>query len=197
MLCLGCVYERDATLAQIGDLPRGWSAYRICIGADWERWEKSPEADDCEQEVNDGEQKALAHIEEYGLHIISVNEEDDLPPFSYSIGIEQSLAMPDLIVVGLRHEVAQAVINECYRQMKSGKLIAPGSRVADLLGGEFECVIGEVSPANIKEYMGWALWLYKGANCRAHQIIFPSTAGVFPWEPEASEWFRNWQPLLA
>ena len=77
------------------------------------------------------------------------------------------------------------------------RCIAPGARVADLLGGGFECVIGDVAPAYYKEYMGWALWLNKGPNFRAWQIIFPSTAGVFPWEVAASEGFRNWQPLLA
>ena len=50
-MCLGCVYERDATLSDIADLPRGWSAYRAAIGEDWKCWEKSLEADeDDEQE---------------------------------------------------------------------------------------------------------------------------------------------------
>ncbi len=191
MRCLGCAYEHDATLAQISDLPRGWSAYRETIGADWERWEKPVEV--CE----DDDEKALSDIATYGLHIIHVTEEGDLPPFSYSIGIEQSLGMPELIVVGLHGEVAHAAINECYRQMKEGTGIAPGARVNELLGGGFECVIGDVSPAHFKQYMGWALWLYKDAGFRAYQIIFPDTAGVFPWEPEASDWFKSWQPLLA
>lgn len=190
LLCLGCVYERDPTLSEVADLPRGWSAFRPEVGAEWERGQNAPEPEE-------GEQKALADIETYGLHIINVMEEGDLPPFSYSIGIEQSLGMPELIVVGLRHEVAQAAINECYRQMQDGAQVVPGARIVGLLGGEFECVIGDVSPQHLKAYMGWALWLYKDKNFRAHQIIFPSTAGVFPWEPEASEWFRNWQPLLS
>lgn len=46
LLCLGCVYERDPTLSEIADLPRGWGACRPTIGAAWERWEKPPEADD-------------------------------------------------------------------------------------------------------------------------------------------------------
>jgi hypothetical protein len=189
MLCLGCVFERDASLAQIADLPRGWSAFRPHVGAEWERWREHAEPDD-------GEQKALDDIVAHGLHIIHVMEEDGLPPFSYSIGIGQSLGMPELIVIGLKHEVAQAAINECYRQMKTGTRLEAGVRVADLLGGGFECVIGEVAPARFREYMGWAIWLYKGEHFHAHQIIYPTTSGAFPWEAEASEWFKNWQPLL-
>ena len=46
LVCLGCVYERDATLSDIADLPRGWCAYRSAIGADWACWEKPLEADE-------------------------------------------------------------------------------------------------------------------------------------------------------
>jgi hypothetical protein len=197
--CFGCVFESDATLAEISDLPRGWSAFREEVGADWERWEDPPEEDDehaC-ADSEEGDAKALADIAEYGLHVISVMEEGDLPPFTYSIGIEQSLGLPELIVIGMKSPVAHSAINECYRQMKAGTAMTPGTRVAGLLGGDFTCVIGEVSPSHFKEYMGWALWLYEGSNFRAQQIIFPSTAGVFPWEPEASDWLKSWQPLLA
>jgi hypothetical protein len=93
--------------------------------------------------------------------------------------------------------VAQSVINECYRQMQSGLRLEPGTRVSGLLGGGFECVIGEVSAANYQQYMGWGVWLYQDTGARACQIIFPSTAGVFPWEAHASAGFRQWQPLLA
>ncbi|MFC5480329.1 DUF4262 domain-containing protein [Massilia suwonensis] len=190
LLCLGCVVERDATLAEISDLPRGHGAFRPFVGAPWECWEKPHEADP-------GEEKALSDIAEHGLHIINVCGEDDLPPFSYSLGIEQSLNLPELIVVGLRAEVGQSVINACYEQMRSGTPIASGMRVSGLLGGDFECLLGEVSDTNRKQYMGWTSWLYKDAGFRAYQIIFPNTSGVFPWEAEASNWFRNWQPLLA
>jgi hypothetical protein len=46
LVCLGCVFERDATLSDIADLPRGWCAYRAAIGEDWECWEKPLEADE-------------------------------------------------------------------------------------------------------------------------------------------------------
>jgi hypothetical protein len=205
LMCLGCVLEHDPSLAAISDLPLGWSAYRPELGAEWERWEKEAEDDEsdddeCKHDECNGEEaerRALANIEEYGLHVIHVAEEGELPPFSYSIGIQRTLGMPELIMIGLRHEVAHVSIHECYAQMKAGADIRTGVRVRELLGGGFECVIAEVSPANIKQYMGWARWLYQGDEFRAWQIVFPSTAGVFPWEPAADDWFRQRQPLLA
>ena len=189
LLCLGCVVERDPSLAQLGDLPPGWSAWRASIGASWERGQAG-------SDEYAAERRALDNIDTYGLHILNVAADGELPPFSYSIGVQQSLGLPELIVVGLRHEVAQSAINACYLQMKAGALIVPGARVAGLLGGGFECEIREVAPAHFREYMGWAWWLYDGPGFCALQIVFPNIAGVFPWEPQADDWFRNWQPLL-
>ena len=202
LLCFGCVYELDSTLGGISDLPRGWGAFRQEVGAEWERWENPPDADEEDKDHacandKDGDAKALADIAEFGLHVIGVMEHGDLPPFTYSIGIEQSLGMPELIVIGLKSGLAHSVINECYRQMKADPSIGPGTRIAGLLGGGFECLIGEVCSDHAREYMCWASWLYKEQGFRAYQILSPSTSGNFPWEPEASDWFRNWQPILA
>ena len=162
-----------------------------------ERWELDPK-DDQDDGEEDGphecggpaaDAKALADIEKYGLHVVSVMEDDEHAPFTYSIGIEQSLGMPELIVIGLKSNVAHSAINECYRQMKEGVAIAPGARVAGLLGGGFECLIGEASFEKVSDYMHWARWLYKGQPFRAYQIIWPSTTGLFPWEPGAADWF--------
>lgn len=207
LLCLGCVFESDPTLAEIADLPRGWAACREQPGAAWERWQKEPEdedeegdddhgVDDCNHDPDAHETKARADIEQYGLHVISVRAEGEYLPFTYSIGIEKSLGQPELIVIGLPSSLGHSMINACYAQMRSGVPVTPGVRVGDLLEG-FECVIGAVSPEHYREYMGWALWLHEGPNFRAYQIIWPTTSGVFPWDPEADDEVRGLQPLLA
>ena len=35
MVCLGCMYERDPSIAILGTLPPGWVATRECIGREW------------------------------------------------------------------------------------------------------------------------------------------------------------------
>lgn len=205
MLCLGCIFEKHADMVAIAGLPRGWAACRDVVGAEWERYELDPD-DNQDDGKEDGphecggpevDAKALSDIAKYGLHVISVMEDDEHAPFTYSIGIEQSLGMPELIIIGLKSNVAHSAINECYRQMKEGGAIAPGTRVFGLLGGDFECMIGEVSSEQVAEYMHWASWLYKGQPFRAYQIIWPSTPGVFPWDPGASDWLISRQHLLA
>ena len=37
LVSLGCIFERDHTIAEVADLPEGWSAYRRAKGAAWRR----------------------------------------------------------------------------------------------------------------------------------------------------------------
>ena len=44
VVCLGCAYQRDKSIGELADLPRGWTAWRDSVGGRWHR-ELSP-ADD-------------------------------------------------------------------------------------------------------------------------------------------------------
>jgi hypothetical protein len=37
LVCMGCMLERDPSLAELADLPRGWSAIRDDPQSDWKR----------------------------------------------------------------------------------------------------------------------------------------------------------------
>lgn len=38
LVCLGCAFQRDPTLAEVADLPLGWLAEREAAGGAWERF---------------------------------------------------------------------------------------------------------------------------------------------------------------
>ncbi|RVC26599.1 DUF4262 domain-containing protein, partial [Mesorhizobium sp. M7A.F.Ca.CA.004.04.2.1] len=71
------------------------------------------------------EAKALADIEAYGCHILHVLEEGDDPPFTYSVGIEHNFKAPELIVIGLKPEISQFIINEYCSRVRSGEVFQP------------------------------------------------------------------------
>ena len=142
------------------------------------------------------EAKALADIEEYGCHILYVLEEDEHPPFAYSVGIEHNFNVPELVVIGLKPELSQTIINEYCRRVRGGERFSIGERASGFLGGGFDCQFGAVHPAHYPEYFGWDIWFYDGPDFRTMQLIFPTTSGIWPWDPEADEWFRKRQPLL-
>ncbi|MDX8501203.1 DUF4262 domain-containing protein [Mesorhizobium sp. VK4C] len=141
------------------------------------------------------EAKTLADIEEYGCHVLYVLAEDELPPFAYSVGIEHNFNAPELVVIGLKQQLSHSIINGYCQRVRNGETFGVGKRSSGFLGG-FDCQFGAVHPDHYPEYFGWGIWFYDGPDFRVMQLVYPTTSGVWPWDAEASEWFRNWQPLL-
>ena len=142
-----------------------------------------------------GDEKALADIEQYGCHVIHVHEEGDLPPFSYSVGIQQSSGAPEVVVIGLKEPISHYAVNEYNRRVRSGERFYPGQFYSGFLEG-FDVQFVVVDRAHYEEYFGWNRWLYDGNEFDVLQMVYPSTDGVWPWGAAASSWFRTRQPLL-
>ncbi len=143
--------------------------------------------------MNRGEQKALADIDKYGCHVIHVAAEDELPPFSYSVGIERSSGAPEVVVVGLEQPIAHFVVNEYNRRIQEGEVFTAGHTYGDFLEG-FLVGFEQVEESFYPEYFGWNLWLYDGPSFRVLQMVYPTTSGIWPWNASAD--FREWQPIL-
>ena len=145
--------------------------------------------------MDKSEERALKDIEEFGCHILHVMEEDEYPRFSYSIGIEKSAGQPELIITGLKQDLAHWIINEYNNRIKAGEKFIPGEFYAGFVGN-FDVTFKEVEEKHYKEYFGWGRWLYKGNNFKALQLIYPSTSGIWPWEKEAPTDFTWFIPRL-
>jgi hypothetical protein len=146
--------------------------------------------------MDEDDRKTLEHIEEYGCSVIHIAAEGDLPPFTYSVGITKTSSAPEAFVIGLKQPMAHFVVNEYNRRGRSGESFAPGNRYRGFLEG-FEIEIHKVDPSFYQEYFGYNLWLYRGPNFAVLQLVYPNTSGIWPWEPEANDWFKAWQPILS
>ena len=145
--------------------------------------------------MDSGEEKALADIAEYGCHVLQILAEGDLPPFSYTVGIERASSAPELVVIGLKQPLAHFVVNEYNRRVRAGEQFSPGQFASGFVEG-FDCQFREVHRSHYHEYFGWDIWLYGGNEFRVLQLVYPTTDGVWPWDTEASKWFVAWQPVL-
>lgn len=145
--------------------------------------------------MDTGEQKALSDIDRYGCHVIHVVAEGELPPFSYSVGIQRSAGRPEVVVIGLKQPIAHFMVNEYNRRVQEGEIFTAGEQYAGFLEG-FNIVIERVESQFYSDYFGWDLWLYGGPDFEVVQLVWPTTEGAWPWQPAASDWFRSWQPLL-
>jgi Domain of unknown function (DUF4262) len=146
-------------------------------------------------QLDPSEKKALADIEKYGVHIVQVRSENDIPGWSYTLGLYQRLRKPEVIVVGLEADVAQHLLNEVARRMRDGKDFHEGCRAKGLLEG-VDCELRQIEQRWIRQTMGWATWLHDGDEFPVLQCVYPDLKNRFPWEEEFDTDWRGRQPLL-
>ena len=140
--------------------------------------------------------KLLENIAQFGCQVMHIGAEDDLPPFAYSVGIQYSTSAPECVVIGLKQPMAHFVVNEYNRRIRNGERLELGQQYAGFLGN-FDIQISAVDRSHYDEYFGQAQRFYLGDNFSVLQIIYPNTAGIWPWDAETNAWFRQWQPILA
>lgn len=146
--------------------------------------------------MNDSEKKIIENIKGYGCHVTSVFDPDgEEPSFTYSTGITEMLGAPEIIVVGLNHELGHFIVNDYLDRLKAGENFKVGEFYREFIEG-FDVTFEEVSEENKNEYMCSSVW-FNGDSFPALQLVFPTTSGVWPWQEQASPRFKSLQPSLA
>lgn len=145
--------------------------------------------------MNERDQKALVDIEEHGCHVLNVMEGDGEPSFTYSIGINKKQNMPDVVITGLKPELAHSMVNDYKNRLLDGEVFEPGKYYSDFLGNFDVCFV-KVAKKHFKEYFGWGLWLHNGDDFEVLQMIWPTTDGTWPWYDDKSDFYEWAQPIL-
>jgi len=70
--------------------------------------------------LDEGEKKLVADIEELGWHVLKVLEDDNGPGFVYSVGLFKTFNHPEIIIVGLKLDLAHILINNIGVDIKNG-----------------------------------------------------------------------------
>jgi uncharacterized protein DUF4262 len=144
---------------------------------------------------DDAERKVLADIKEFGWHCLNILEEGSQPPWTFSIGFHETWNFPELIMIGLKRDVAHSTLNIVATQLAEGRHLNLAS-ASDVLFNDISCCFVEVPKSSYREYVGIARWFYGGSDFPLHQIVWPSREGYFPWNDLASSSFKQWQPVL-
>jgi len=147
--------------------------------------------------VSSFDQKVIEDIEKYGCHVVSVleYEEDDIPTFTYSVGIYETTEKPELIVMGLKHSLAQSMVNRYNRRLKDGEIFEIGKYYSGFISGFDVCFI-EVDDEYFEEFPLGCVSHYDNKEFKLLQLIWPSTNGVWPWDEDAPDFYQWSQPLL-
>jgi hypothetical protein len=146
-------------------------------------------------DMNRAEAKIIADVDTHGWHVMNVMPGEPHPPHSFSIGLQRTFGHPEIVILGLRGEIAQVLINDIGLKIRDGHAYEPGARYPGIIKG-FSVSFANVSVEHFSEYLGFALWFYGGEPFAAIQMVWPDGNGAFPWEASFNEELRSLQPLL-
>jgi hypothetical protein len=134
------------------------------------------------------ERDIVTNVAEYGCHITSVFGDEDSPPFTYSVGLWETVDAADVILVGLPNELSASIINVLTGLLKNGAVsLHDGAVIEGLLDG-YVCVARRVDSSQItREHFNSALWYHRHRTgeelTEIYQIVWPSVSnGLFPWD---------------
>jgi hypothetical protein len=142
------------------------------------------------------EQKCLDDIRKYGHHVVLVGDSDEGPGFAYSIGLFETYAHSEIILIGLKFELAHVLINNMAFDIKNGRKYKNGEFHEDVLDG-YRCYFGDVPVSKYPDYVGWDLWYYDGPNFPLIQCVYPTVSGQYPWDDDFPAETRWHCPLLS
>lgn len=146
-------------------------------------------------ELTQGDKKLLADIDEFGWHVLKVMEDDQGPGFCYSVGLFKTFNHPEIIIVGLKLDLAHLLINNIGEDIKNGRTYQSGQFYPDILTN-FDCLMLQATEDNYDEYFGYGQWYYNGADFPVLQCIYPTVKDVYPWEADWPTEIQSLQPIL-
>lgn len=141
------------------------------------------------------EEKCIADVAQYGLHVIRVPEDEHGSSFAYTVGLLRTFGHPELIILGLPLETMHVLLNHAADLIRGGHQFAAGDLSDALLQG-YACTFRIVPERHHSAFLGWALWFNDAEKLRALQLIYPDQEGRWPSEAGVAEGFQSLQPVL-
>ncbi|MCX2732323.1 DUF4262 domain-containing protein [Saccharopolyspora sp. NFXS83] len=137
----------------------------------------------------------VSTAERQGAAVVHVAADDAGAAYAFSVGAWRRFGKPEVVVIGLPRDVAQAVVDTYVARASAGERFAPGQLYAGFLEG-CPVTFERVATRHYPEFLGSAFAVYQGANFPALQLIVSAPDGTFPWQQDAPGGFAEYQPVL-
>jgi hypothetical protein len=151
---------------------------------------------DAPPEVLDQHERSfVAKIREHGWFCTNVQADAEGPGFAYTTGFWVKIRKPEVIVFGLRNEIAHQVLWDIFHDAEEDRGLPVGIRTNQVFAN-IAAYAFPVAKRHYANHLGWSRWFYGGDNFPCLQIVWPDQAGVFPWEADFDQTFAEDQPDL-
>jgi hypothetical protein len=142
------------------------------------------------------EQVFVEHIRKSGWTGTNVFADEEGPGFSYTTGFWLNTDQPEIIIFGLKSELAHDVCWDMFRDAQANNALPTGKPTKNVFGN-LPAYVFHVSTDRYQDYLGWSMWFYGGNNpFPCLQIVWPDKAGIFPWEMGFEPSFKGLQTDL-
>ncbi len=145
---------------------------------------------------DDQDRKLLADIDQYGWHVVGIEQDDDGPGFAYSVGLYRSFEHPEMLVIGLAIGVMFGMVNGVGELVLGGERFEHLDESGDVVNG-FNVAFRQVPVASYDDYLGCAQWYYGGDDFPTHQMVWPDSRHRYPWHSDYPVALRERQPVLS
>jgi hypothetical protein len=166
--CLACMFEKDRTLGELGDLPFGHSATRAAVGEPWQRAKQRTPIDALREAV-----------EANGWQTVMFPPKR--PIWAFTVGLTQSFNQPEVVVFGLPPEVMHEMVELLAQAAASGETFRHGFRT-DAVLETFTCELRTVDPAWHAFLLGPVKHFYADEPPTMLQCMWPDKQGKLPHE---------------
>lgn len=143
-------------------------------------------------------------IAKHGWTAIYVGDYATAPTWAYTIGFQQSLGQPEIVVFDIPQETANEIFWSAYEELKTGALVLEdgkpwheGDEVNPLVWRrvhqtQIESRVGWLTLANVRRLSQTGVMF----DVEAYQLVLSDDAGKLPWESGYDERLRFRQPAL-
>lgn len=147
-------------------------------------------------DMNTGDRKVLSDVKEYGWHVLSVHEDDEGPGFSFTIGLYHTFKHPEVLMMGLDTDFMSGILNNIGDDIKTGMRYEAGKEYPEIVEN-YKCSFQKIDEKFYVDYLGTAMWFYKGKSFPALQCIYPDMSGHYPWDENVNPALIEMQTVLA
>ena len=145
---------------------------------------------------DESDRKLLSDVSEFGWHVVGVQEENSSPLFAFTVGLFYQYLHPEILIMGLPHEVAHKLLASAKNIIHKGGSIQPWSALEEV--ASFPLMALPIHLNHYREHLGYATWFYESLPepFPAIQLVWPDKAGVFPWQEGYDQRYFQLQRVL-
>jgi hypothetical protein len=142
-------------------------------------------------------------VRRYGWTGMYIGDYRTAPTWAYTIGFDDTLDHPEIIVFDVPEGPASRLFEEAFRQIKDGSLVLEDGMIwpAD---EERPCAWRKVHPSQIDSDSGWFTFAQvrrfqrtgRDSGLEAFQYVLSDPSGRLPWQEGYDEALRPLQPAL-